>query len=218
MKHILEADSISLEFSNRNILSDIYLKCETGKVTGLLGRNGAGKSCLMRIIYGQMKTDNGSVRFDKVYNRMGCNSPHLIRYLPQFNFIPGSLSLERIFSDFETDYSGLEKFMPEFAGRQKVAIKKLSGGERRLVEMYVILTSKTRFVLMDEPFTHVMPLHIEKIKQLILSEKANKGILITDHMFRQVVDICDDLYVLVNGKTHLTKDPTDIEKLGYAHL
>lgn len=218
MKHILEADSISLEFSNRNVLSDIYLKCETGKVTGLLGRNGAGKSCLMRIIYGQMKTDNGSVRFDKVYNRMGCNSPHLIRYLPQFNFIPGSLSLERIFSDFETSYSGLEKFMPEFAGRQKTAIGKLSGGERRLVEMYVILTSKTRFVLMDEPFTHVMPLHIEKIKQLILSEKANKGILITDHMFRQVVDICDDLYVLVNGKTHLTKDLTDIEKLGYAHL
>ena len=218
MKHILEADGISLEFSNRSILSDIYLKCETGKVTGLLGRNGAGKSCLMRIIYGQMKTDNRSVRFDKVYNILGCNSPQLIRYLPQFNFIPGSLSLERIFSDFEADYSGLEAFMPEFVGRQKTAIKTLSGGERRLVEMYVILTSKTRFVLMDEPFTHVMPLHIEKIKQLILSEKGNKGILITDHMFRQVVDICDDLYVLVNGKTHLTKDITDLERLGYAHL
>lgn len=218
MKHILEADGISLEFSNRSILSDIYLKCETGKVTGLLGRNGAGKSCLMRIIYGQMKTDNRSVRFDKVYNILGCNSPQLIRYLPQFNFIPGSLSLERIFSDFEADYSGLEAFMPEFAGRQKTAIKTLSGGERRLIEMYVILTSKTRFVLMDEPFTHVMPLHIEKIRQLILSEKGNKGILITDHMFRQVVDICDDLYVLVNGKTYLTKDVTDLERLGYAHL
>jgi ATPase subunit of ABC transporter with duplicated ATPase domains len=50
MKHILEADSVQLQFGERKILSDVYLKCETGKITGLLGRNGEGKSCLMRII------------------------------------------------------------------------------------------------------------------------------------------------------------------------
>lgn len=218
MNHILEADGIQLAFGNRQILSDIYIKSETGKVTGLLGRNGEGKSCLLQIIYGQMKTDNRSVRFDRVYNILGCNSPELIRYLPQFNFIPGALSLGRICDDFGIGFSGLQAFLPQFEGRRDTAIKNLSGGDRRLVEMYVVLTSQTRFVLLDEPFTHIMPLHIEKIRQLIMEEKSKKGILITDHMFRQVVDICDDLYVLVNGKTHLTKEITDLEKLGYAHL
>ena len=68
MTHKLEADSIHLEFKGRRILSDIYLKCETGKITGLLGRNGEGKTCLMEIIYGTLKSEK-SVRFD---NRHRC--------------------------------------------------------------------------------------------------------------------------------------------------
>ena len=51
MNHKLEIDSIQFEFNGRKILSDIYLQCETGKITGLLGKNGEGKSCLMNIIY-----------------------------------------------------------------------------------------------------------------------------------------------------------------------
>ena len=57
MNHTLEVDSIQLAFNNRRILSDIYLKCETGKITGLLGRNGQGKSCLMKIIYGTLSCE-----------------------------------------------------------------------------------------------------------------------------------------------------------------
>jgi ABC-type sugar transport system ATPase subunit len=65
MTHCLEADSIQLEFNGRRILSDIYLKCETGRITGLLGRNGEGKSCLMQIIYGTLACEK-SVRIDGV--------------------------------------------------------------------------------------------------------------------------------------------------------
>ncbi|MHC2993727.1 hypothetical protein OB13_19890, partial [Pontibacter sp. HJ8] len=63
MIHKLEADSIQLEFDGRRILSDIHLKCETGGITGLLGRNGQGKSCLMKIIYGSLTCEK-SVRID----------------------------------------------------------------------------------------------------------------------------------------------------------
>jgi ABC-type lipopolysaccharide export system ATPase subunit len=72
--------------------------------------------------------------------------------------------------------------------------------------------------MLDEPFTHLSPLQIEKIKELLLEEKENKGLLITDHMYRQVLDVCDNLYVLSNGKMHLTKSFADIETLGYAKL
>jgi ABC-type sugar transport system ATPase subunit len=52
MTNILEVDSILLEFDLKRVLQDVYLKSETGKVTGLLGRNGSGKSCLMKILFG----------------------------------------------------------------------------------------------------------------------------------------------------------------------
>lgn len=217
MTHTLEADSIQLEFEGRKILSSIYLKCETGKITGLLGRNGQGKTCLMKIIYGSLKCDK-SVRFDNRAQIEAFKRPDLLLYLPQFNFIPKHLSLKRIFKDFELDYSTFEQRFPEFATRYKCSIGSLSGGEHRLVELYIIVTSPSYFAMLDEPFTHLNPIQIEKVKKLLLEGKQKKGLLVTDHMYRHIVDICDNLYVLTDGKTHFTKSLQDIEVLGYARL
>lgn len=217
MNHILEADSIELAFDGRKILSSIYLKCETGKITGLLGRNGQGKTCLMKIIYGSLPCEK-SVRFDQVAFSEAYQQPNLVRYLPQFNFIPTSLSLKRIFQDFELACSVFGKMFPEFVSKYTTTVGSLSGGERRLVELYVILKSRSRFAILDEPFTHLNPIQIDKVKELLLEEKKHKGLLITDHLYQHIVDICDNLYVLSDGKTHVTKNREDIETFGYARM
>ncbi|MDP1818150.1 MAG: ATP-binding cassette domain-containing protein [Leadbetterella sp.] len=217
MTHKLEADGIQLHFGNRTILSNVYLKCETGKITGLLGRNGQGKSCLMQIIYGTLKSDK-SIRIDSLSYPEAFKRPDLLLYLPQFNFIPKSLSLKRVFQDFELDFGNFKERFPEFVSNYKDKIGSLSGGGQRLVELYVTVKSCSKFVMLDEPFTHLSPLQIEKVKDLLLEEKGNKGLLISDHMYRQVLEICDNLYVLTNGQTNLSKSLSDIETLGYAKL
>ncbi len=214
MTHQLEADSIQLKFGERKILSDVYLKCETGKITGLLGRNGQGKSCLMKIIYGTLECEK-SVRFDNQSQKQAFKRNDLLLYLPQFNFIPKSLSLKRVFKDFKLDATSFIERFPEFDAKYKTSIGNLSGGGQRLVELYIIVKSKSQFVMLDEPFTHLSPIQIEKVREMLQEEKTNKGLLITDHMYTQVLDICDNLYVLANGKTHLTKNVADIEKHGY---
>lgn len=216
MVHQLEVDSVYLEFNGRRILSDIYLKCETGKITGLLGRNGNGKSCLMNVIYGNLKASSQSVRIDDQHIADAYRHPDLLLNLPQFNFIPKNLSLKRIFSDFNIDYSVMESVFPEFKSKYKMAVKDLSGGQGRLVEIFLLLKRPSKFIMLDEPFSHLSPIHIEVVKELILQEKVNKGFLITDHMFRHIIEICDDLYVLADGKTHLTTDIQELEFLGYA--
>ncbi|GGG29033.1 ATP-binding cassette domain-containing protein [Pontibacter amylolyticus] len=217
MSHKLEADSIQLAFDGRRILSDIYLKCETGGITGLLGRNGQGKSCLMKIIYGSLKCDK-SIRFDNKTQFEAFKRPDLLLYLPQFNFIPPHISLKRVFSDFELDFPAFVHQFPEFTTRYKSSVGKLSGGERRLVEIYSIVKSASQFAMLDEPFTHLNPIQIDKVKDFLSEEKQNKGLIITDHMFRHVLDICDTLYVLTNGKTHLVSTVEEIEELGYARV
>jgi ABC-type lipopolysaccharide export system ATPase subunit len=218
MMHRLEADGIELHFGNRKILGDIYLKCETNKATGILGRNGEGKTCLLHIIYGSLNAQSRSIRFDNQPIFEAFKRPELLTYLPQFNFIPTRLPLRTVFSDFGLSFADFEKIFPEFEGRSTVKIKKLSGGQRRLVEVYLIIKSNAKFSILDEPFSHVMPLHIEKISELITAEKHRKGFIITDHLFRSIVDISDLLYVLKDGKTHLTPHVEDIERLGYAHF
>jgi len=218
MTNILEIDSVILEFELKRILQNVYLKSETGKVTGLLGRNGTGKSCLMKVIYGELIPSDKSIRINGYSILNGHRSPKDLRYLPQFRFIPKSLTIKRIFRDFKLDFMDLILTFSEFEKYYKTKLKNLSAGERRIIEIYTILVSKTKFSMLDEPFSHVMPMHIDKIKKLILREKKNKGIIITDHLYKDIIDICDNLYVIKDGKTHLTKDIQDIGALGYARI
>lgn len=215
MIHKLEADSIELNFGSRPILKDIYITCETGKITGFLGRNGEGKSCLMQIICGNLKPQNKSIRVDNKSVVNDARLPDLLRYLPQFNFIPKSLSVKRVFNDYQLDFSRFETDFLDLGVKYNSVIKKLSGGQVRIIELYIILRSNTKFVLLDEPFTHIMPLHIEQIKKIINEEKMNKGIILTDHLYQHLLNMSDSLFVLVNGKTYLAKDFSDIKRLGY---
>jgi len=215
MIHTLEVDSVVLDFDTRRVLQNVYLKSETGKITGLLGRNGTGKSCLMKIVFGMLIPNDKSIRLDKVSYQDNDRSPQDMRYLPQFNFIPKSLTIKRIFDDFELDFSDLISFFPDLEKFYHSKLKNLSGGEQRIIEIYTLAVSKTKFCLLDEPFSQVMPIYIDVIKKLIVREKQNKGIIITDHLYKHIIDICDDLYVINNGEVYLTKELHDLEKHNY---
>ncbi|MDD2611183.1 MAG: ATP-binding cassette domain-containing protein [Bacteroidales bacterium] len=218
MINTLEVDSVILEFGSRRILQDVYLKSETGKICGLLGNNGAGKSCLMKIIFGELNTNNKSVRLNGETYINNKRSTDDLRYLPQYKFIPKSLSIKRIFEDFELDFMDFINEFPSFRRKFKKKFRELSGGEQRIIEIYLMLVSKSKFCMLDEPFSHVMPVYIETIKRLIVREKEKKGIIVTDHLYQNIIDISDSLYVISDGKTYLTKSVQDLETLGYINI
>lgn len=217
MKHCLEADSIIFELGSRKILSDIYMQFATGEINGLLGRNGVGKSCLMKIIYGTLDPLNKSIRMDGKAIHYPFKSPEILTYLPQFNFIPKKLNIKNVFADFKLDSEELLSYFPNFSGRINSALGRFSGGERRLIEVYTIIKSDSMFSMLDEPFTLLMPLHIEIIKKLLNKEKVKKGFLITDHLYEQIMDICDQIYLLQNGQTYPAMAP-DLAKYTYFSL
>lgn len=213
MIHTLEADGIELSFGLRPILSDVYIKCQTGKITGLLGRNGQGKSCLMNIILGVLNSGSNSVRFDSRVIRHASKRADLLLYLPQFNIIPKGLKVKQVLDDFELAYADLENWFPEFSHKHSSKVSHLSAGQWRTLEIYVIAKTPSLFAMLDEPFTHLSPIQIEKIKEFLLHEKTNKGFLITDHAYSHLLDVSDSVYLLKDGKTHLTKTIDDL--LGY---
>lgn len=214
MKHTLDISSVRLLYDERLILSDVYLNIETGNIVGLLGRNGEGKSSLMRVIFGVIDTDR-SIIIDESSVYEAYKHPKLMRYLPQHNFIPKYLTLKRIFKDFRIDYDGFVQKFSDFKDRQNSKIGDLSGGMRRLTELYVIIKSQTKFVLLDEPFTHISPIQANTIKAIIEEESSAKGFLITDHMYRNILKVCDQIYLILNGKTQLINNIDELKKFGY---
>jgi hypothetical protein len=98
----------------------------------------------------------------------------------------------------------------------------------RLIFPYELITSSSNITLstpicdnravFDEPFTFLSPLQIEKVKELILSEKFRKGFIITDHLQQHVLEIQNRLYLLHNCKTHFLQNVNEIEKYGYSNM
>ncbi len=169
MKSILEVDSIILEFDHKRILSDCYLKCETGEIVGVLGRNGSGKSCLLQIIFGSLQSYNKSIRINREVYSNPCKNKNLIAYLPQSGFLPNNISIKKIVNLYIPDLIKKTNILKDEAVHQHLnkRITALSGGELRYLEILLLISLDVKFILLDEPFAKVEPLHIPKIIELI---------------------------------------------------
>lgn len=207
MTHTLTASNIRLTFGHRLILAGTNIQLRTGVITGLLGRNGAGKTSLMRIMYGDLACRHQMIRVDDEMLRRPYTRPDRIRYMPQFNFMPVTLTPERICLDFNLDFQALATDFPEFLLVRKQPIKYLSTGQRRLINIYTISRSQSQFIMLDEPFTLLSPIQAEKVKTILVEEKQKKGILITDHLHEHIWDISDEVYSLENGRAWHTRRP-----------
>lgn len=215
MIHTLDVSNLRLEYGYNRVLWDTCLHGETGKVIGILGRNGGGKSCLMKVIYGELMLKDQYVAIDGKALLTRERRPGEMRYLLQQGFFPPGLTVRRVFDDFGVDFNRFAADFPEFEGCARKRMKGFSTGERRIVEVYAVLTAETKFCLLDEPFSFMMPLHVQKIKEVIRQEKARKGIVITDHFFEDVVEISDEVFVLRGGKTWRVNERADLELLEY---
>ncbi len=212
---IFELDNVELYFKNKRILNGIYLKAETGKVTAILGRNGCGKSSLLNIAFGNLKPKYMLIRLDNKPLLKPLYTTGLAKYLPQYNFIPTGMKLSRVFKLFDLDWNLFIENFEAFSIYESVKFKVLSGGERRLVETYIILKTASQIVILDEPFSHISPLYIERIKKLITEEKKHKAIIISDHMYQHIIDASNTIYLLKNGTTKKIENLIDLETYNY---
>ncbi|WP_179016818.1 ATP-binding cassette domain-containing protein [Winogradskyella forsetii] len=212
---IFELDNVELYFKNKRILNGIYLKAETGKVTAILGRNGCGKSSLLNIAFGNLKPKYKLVRLDSKPLLKPLYSAGIAKYLPQYNFIPDGFKLSFIFKLYKLDWNAFIEDFEEFSNYEHSKFKTLSGGERRIIETYIILKAKSEIVFLDEPFSHLAPLHIETVKQLIVAEKKKKAIVISDHMYQHIIESSDVIYLLKNGTTKKIEKLTELEDYKY---
>jgi len=215
---IVEIDNVELYFKEKRILNGIYLKAETGKITGILGSNGCGKSSLLRILFGDLNPKYKLIRVDNKPVLKPLYQTKLVSYLPQHHFIPNALKIKSIFKIFGVDWNDFIKIFESFYLFKNLKFNRLSGGERRIIEVYLILKGSSKIVLLDEPFSHIAPLYIEKIKSLIETEKHQKAIIITDHMYKHIIDVSNSIYLIKNGSSKLIENLKELEDYNYLNI
>lgn len=218
MKHKLHIDSVRKAFGLKQVLTDVYLSCETGEIIGLLGRNASGKSTLLKIIFGSLSADNKFVKIDnQIINSLFGNKGRIC-YLSQKPFLPTSLKVRKaiqLFCSEEKRNSLYKHHLLKKLLNQKV--KELSGGEQRLVELLLLIHCDALFVLLDEPFNGIAPIYKEELKTLIKQESQNKGFIITDHDYRNIIDVSSRLVLIHEGCTKHLQSEEELIEFGYVY-
>nr|WP_298410097.1 LPS export ABC transporter ATP-binding protein [uncultured Halomonas sp.] len=211
----LFARHLAKSYKHRRVVQDISLSIAQGSIVGLLGPNGAGKTTSFYMIVGLIKADAGEVAIDDqdlTFAPMHHRARAGIGYLPQEASVFRKLSVaDNILAILETRkeldkkqrHAQLEHLLEEFHIehiRDNLGMS-LSGGERRRVEIARSLATEPAFILLDEPFAGVDPISVGEIKSIIRQLRARSiGVLITDHNVRDTLDICDNAYIVGDGK------------------
>lgn len=213
---LLEAVALHRRLGGRVVLAGVSISIAPGEVVGLLGPNGAGKTTCFRLITGELPMEQGTVRLGgrvldglPLWRRVRAG----LGYLPQapslFRSLDARAHLElagmgRGEIDGALARAGLSEVAQTPAGR-------LSGGERRRLELARCLATAPRVVLLDEPFAGVDPVGIEGLQRTVrgLADELGLGVLITDHAVRATLPTCDRAIIL-DGGAPLASGPPDV--------
>jgi ABC-type lipopolysaccharide export system ATPase subunit len=216
MCNVLEIDSIQKNYGHKSVLSDVFLQCKTGEIIGILGRNGSGKSTLLQIVSGLISADFKRITINKIVKNTNAKICQDISYLSQDNFIPNHFSVKKAIH-LSIEKNSLQSFLEDNLINSIIdkKINHLSGGELRYLEIKLVLENDKKFALLDEPFNGLSPIAIENINQLILENKTKKGIIITDHNYKNVIEISTDLYLMKAGALSKIKTTEDLVFHGY---
>src|SRR6516165_8196588 len=213
---LLKVRGLVKRYGRREVVSGVDYEVERGEVVGLLGPNGAGKTTSFRMTIGLIDADGGSVFFD---DRDVTRLPMYLRaragmgYLAQDTSVFRQLSVEdNLMAILETRRDMSRKRRKDRQNEllnqfgltkiRKTKANRVSGGERRRLEIARSLITQPKMIMLDEPFAGIDPKTVTEIQDQIraLVEQYNIGILLTDHQFRETLEVTDRCYVISEGR------------------
>ena len=209
----LQVNEVSKSFGKRKVLDGISFGCEKGEIIGVFGRNGSGKSTLLKAVSGNLKADTIQIQINqKLLEPSEVIPSQKIGYLPQDSFLPKEMKVRDVIPMMfpkgeEQDRIFYSEGVAVFDSRK---VGNLSAGQLKYLELLLLAHLKHPFLLLDEPFSLVEPYYIEKIKELLLSLKGKKGLVLTDHYYTDVLEVATRSFVLKNGRSYVVKNEQDL--------
>lgn len=197
----LTLDGIFFDVDGKSILQGAFLRVNAGQICGLFGRNGSGKSTLLKIAAAQITPTSGRLVVNgEIYvsHRRRERFKNL-SYLPQDSILPKQLRVRHVLNNSSKLRS--LRSDPILSTALDTYIGNLSGGERRYLELHLILSLGRAYLLLDEPFSGIAPIVVEQMCLLLRAAAAEgRGILISDHTYHTLVPLVQDAYLINQGQ------------------
>ncbi len=204
MDKLLEVNNIRKKLNRKEVLRGVDFTLEKGKVLGIMGPNGQGKTTLLNTIQGFLKADDGEIKIDG--SEFDATTKNDISYLQDANIFNKSMKIKNainLYSDFFSDFdSNKMNYYLDFMNLDSSArIKDLSKGMMEKFNLSLTLSRRVKLYMLDEPISGVDPVSREKILDAILENLSEESsMIITTHYIGELERIFDEVIFLSEGK------------------
>lgn len=209
-KKWIEFENLSKNYGSKCALSNISMKLETGKIIGLLGPNGSGKTTMIKIINGLLKDYRGTCLIDG--QKPNETTKSLISYLPDEPYFQDWMKIKDALNIFKDHYADFDwalcmTLLERLQLDPNIKIKSCSKGMKEKFQLALVMSRKAQFYILDEPLGGVDPAARDLILDIILKNyNEDACLLISTHLISDIEKIFDEVIFLKDGEVVMQKD------------
>ena len=214
MEDLIQIQNLNKSFGKKQVLKNINLNIQSGKIIGLLGPNGSGKTTLIKILNGLLKDYQGSVFID--HQPVGVQSKEIISNLPDEPYFENWMTTTNalnLFKDLYQDFD-MDKalyLMDKMKLEKNVKIKSLSKGMKEKFQLVLVMSRKAKIYILDEPIGGVDPAARDFILEIILNNYAEDAVVImSTHLIADIEKIFDEVVFIKDGEIVLHEDSEEL--------
>lgn len=214
MSVLLECKSLTKKFPTLTALTEVNLTLERGRIIGLLGPNGSGKTTMIKLINGLLVPTSGSISVNG--KTPGTDTKKIVSYLPEKTYLPDWMKISdtiEFFQDFYHDFDSKRAY--EMLDRLHLdptrRMKTLSKGTKEKVQLILVMSRNADLYCLDEPIGGVDPAARDYILNTIISNyNENATVLISTHLISDIEKVLDEVVFIKEGKVTLHSSVDDI--------
>lgn len=214
MKELIQCEKVSKNYGKVIGLQQLSLSIPSGKIVGILGPNGSGKTTFIKILSGLLTPEEGTVLVDG--KPIGVESKTVVSYLPERPYFPDTMRISEMLDFFEDFYQDFQREVAEgmlktLELNPKSKISALSKGNREKVQLVLVMSRRAKVYLLDEPMGGVDPAARDFILKTILTNyNEDASVLISTHLISDVENVLDDVVFIKQGNLVLYKSVDEI--------
>lgn len=213
---LLECKNLSKNFDNKKILKDVNLIIPRGKIVGLLGKNGQGKTTLLKLINDLLTPTSGEVLIEGKHP--GVESKRIISYLPERTYLDKEMKVIDTLNYFKEFYDNFDidkakKLLKDLDLDINSKISKMSKGMQEKLQLILVMSREADLYILDEPLGGVDPATRDYILDTILSNfKEGSSVIISTHLISDIERILDEVIFIDKGKIMLTAPADELRE------
>ncbi len=211
---LLECKHLCKEFDDKQILKDINLKIPRGKIIGLLGKNGMGKSTLIKLINDLLTPTSGEILING--EKPGVKSKEIISYLPERTYLDKEMTIKQVIKYFEEFYKNFDtqkaiKLLKDLDLDINKKISKMSKGMQEKLQLILVMSRNAKLYILDEPLGGVDPATRDYILDTILSNFCEgASVIISTHLISDIERILDEVIFIDKGEVILKSSADEL--------